>query len=157
MTTTSFASVQFQEAGLGSDLWEALDVPVVQVLSSGRSRNEWIKSSRGLDPLDLSLQVVLPELDGRITSRPGAFRSTVQANASLATAVQVMEPDDDGLAWAVSHVKAWIQLQQSQPKQRCISLVLANYPVRDGRLANGVGLDTPATVSYTHLTLPTKA
>ncbi|MEC9029454.1 MAG: cobaltochelatase subunit CobN, partial [Cyanobacteriota bacterium] len=75
MTTTSFASVQFQEAGLGSDLWEALDVPVVQVLSSGRSRNEWINSSRGLDPLDLSLQVVLPELDGRITSRPGAFRS----------------------------------------------------------------------------------
>ena len=147
MTTTSFASVQFQEAGLGSDLWDALDVPVVQVLSSGRSRKEWINSSRGLDPLDLSLQVVLPELDGRITSRPGAFRSTVQANASLATAVQVMEPDDDGLAWAVSHVKAWIKLQQSQPNQRRISLVLANYPVRDGRLANGVGLDTPASTA----------
>ena len=26
-----------------------------------------------------------------------------------------------------------------------MALVLANYPVRDGRLANGVGLDTPAS------------
>jgi len=29
--------------------------------------------------------------------------------------------------------------------QRRIALILANYPSRDGRLANGVGLDTPAS------------
>ena len=28
-----------------------------------------------------------------------------------------------------------------------MALVLANYPSRDGRLANGVGLDTPASAA----------
>jgi cobaltochelatase CobN len=32
-----------------------------------------MQPSQGLDPIDLSLQVVLPELDGRITTRIGAF------------------------------------------------------------------------------------
>ncbi|HGY5542382.1 MAG TPA: cobaltochelatase subunit CobN [Prochlorococcus sp.] len=147
LTTTSFASVQFEQVGLGSVLWDELDVPVLQVLSSGRPRQEWIDSSRGLDPLDLSLQVVLPELDGRITTRPGAFRSIQQTHDSLSTVVQGMEPDDGGLNWTADHLKNWIKLRQAQPSQRRIALVLANYPIRDGRIANGVGLDTPASTA----------
>ncbi len=148
LTTTSFASVQFQEADLGAPLWDGLNIPVIQVLSSGSSRDEWLASSRGLNPLDLSLQVVLPELDGRITSRPGAFRTVQNTESSLATAVHGLDPDPEGLEWIAAHVKAWIKLQTAKPVDRSIALLLANYPVRDGRLANGVGLDTPtSTVS----------
>ena len=151
LTTTSFASVQFDEAGLGAPLWDELNVPVLQVLSSGRSRDQWLASSRGLDPLDLSLQVVMPELDGRITTRPCAFREVHQAHSNLATAVQALKPDKDGINWVVEHVWAWIQLRLTPPSQRCVGLVLANYPCRDGRIANGVGLDTPAsTASILH-------
>ena len=32
--------------------------------------------------------------------------------------------------------------------ERQVALVLANYPNKDGRLANGVGLDTPASAVY---------
>ena len=32
-----------------------------------------------------------------------------------------------------------------RPRERNIAIVLANYPARDGRLANGVGLDVPAS------------
>ncbi|MFL0790699.1 MAG: cobaltochelatase subunit CobN [Prochlorococcus sp.] len=147
LTTTSFASVQFDEAGLGAPLWDELNVPVLQVLSCGKSRDQWLASSRGLDPLDLSLQVVLPELDGRITTRPCAFREVREANSSLATAVQGLKSDPEGLAWVVDHVRAWIDLRQTAPRQRCVGLVLANYPCRDGRIANGVGLDTPTSTA----------
>ena len=146
ITTTAFASVQFEEAGLGSPLWDQLDRPVLQVLSSGRSRQVWADSSRGLDPLDLSLQVVLPELDGRITTRVGGFREQQQAHASLATAVHGLEPDLTGLDWVVQHAEAWIALRRSQARERRVALVLANYPIRNGRVANGVGLDTPASL-----------
>ena len=147
LTTTSFASVQFEDAGIGSVLWNELDVPVLQVLSSGRSRQEWMDSSSGFDPLDLSLQVVLPELDGRITTRPGAFRTIKQAHPSLSTVVNAMDPDDGGLVWTARHARKWIELRKAKPSQRRIALVLANYPIRDGRLANGVGLDTPASTA----------
>jgi cobaltochelatase CobN len=56
VSTTAFASVQFQEAGLGTPLWDGLDVPVLQLLSSGRSKQAWdatfpgARSHRSLTP-----------------------------------------------------------------------------------------------------------
>ena len=145
ITSTSFASVQFSEAGLGAPLWDDLDRPVLQMLSSGRSRERWQDSFQGLDPVDLSLQVVLPELDGRITTRIGAFREVDHADERLCTAVKRLEPDDAGLNWIAEHARAWVDLRSTQAEQRSVALVLANYPLRNGRLANGVGLDTPAS------------
>ncbi len=143
--STSFASVQFQEAGLGAPLWDDLDVPVLQLLSSGRSKQAWEATTQGLDPIDLSLQVVLPELDGRITTRIGAFREVLEAESSLSTAVKGFVPAAIGLNWLADLALAWVDLRQTQPVRKRVALVLANYPVRNGRLANGVGLDTPAS------------
>ena len=38
----------------------------------------------------------------------------------------------------------WARLAGKQTEDRRVALVLANYPNRDGRIGNGVGLDTPA-------------
>ena len=145
ITATSFASVQFSEAGFGAPLWDQLNRPVLQMLSSGRPRDRWINSFQGLDPVDLSLQVVLPELDGRVTTRIGAFREVDHADPHLCTAVKRLEPDSDGLAWIADHVSSWCELRSTPVQERRLGLVLANYPLRNGRLANGVGLDTPAS------------
>ena len=142
---TSFASVKTAEAGLGSPLWEQLNVPVLQLLSSSRSRESWWNSSRGLDPLDLSLQVVMPELDGRLTTRPCAFREHQMTAPDLGAAVPSQVPDLEGIHWLIEHSERWITLRQTENSQRRVAMVLANYPVRDGRVANGVGLDTPAS------------
>ena len=146
ITGTAFASVRSENAGLGSPLWEALDGPVLQLLTSGSSRAHWQQSSRGLEPLDLSLQVVMPELDGRITTRPCSFREARQPSAGLATAIPRQQPHGEGIDWLVDHTSRWIDLQATAKQDRRVAMVLANYPVRDGRLANGVGLDTPASV-----------
>ena len=147
LCTTGFASVRFEEAGLGAPLWDRLGVPVLQVLCSAGSREQWRRSSVGLGPLDLSLQVVLPELDGRITTRVGAFKESGSSSATLATALHRYAADPQRLEWVADLSLAWIRLRQSAPADRRIALVLANYPTRDGRLANGVGLDTPASTS----------
>ncbi|MFM7382424.1 MAG: cobaltochelatase subunit CobN, partial [Microcystaceae cyanobacterium] len=41
--------------------------------------------------------------------------------------------------------KNYLNLSQTPPFERKIAIILANYPNKDGRLANGVGLDTPAS------------
>jgi cobaltochelatase CobN len=147
LCSTSFASVQFEEAGLGAPLWEALNVPVLQLLCSTQSRRQWQGSSIGLGPLDLSLQVVLPELDGRITSRAGAFKELVRTDQRLGTALHRYQPDAERLDWIARLVRAWVELRRTEAGQRRLALVLANYPTRNSRLANGVGLDTPASTS----------
>ena len=38
----------------------------------------------------------------------------------------------------------WARLRAAKPASRRVALIMANYPNRDGRLGNGVGLDTPA-------------
>jgi cobaltochelatase CobN len=142
---TGFASVQFEEAGLGAPLWERLAVPVLQLLCSGRPRAAWQASSIGLGPLDLSLQVALPELDGRLTTRVGAFKESSRNSGRLATALPRLVPDEERLAWIAELSAAWITLRRSATQERRVALVLANYPTRNSRLANGVGLDTPAS------------
>ncbi|KEF43513.1 MAG: cobalt chelatase [Cyanobium sp. CACIAM 14] len=144
---TGFASVSFEEAGLGAPLWERLGVPVLQVLCSGRSREAWLSSSIGLAPLDLSLQVALPELDGRLTTRVGAFKERATTSEALATALYRYAPDAERLDWIARLCGAWIDLRRTAAGERRLAMVLANYPNRNSRLANGVGLDTPASAA----------
>ncbi len=144
---TGFASVRFEEAGLGAPLWQNLGVPVLQLLSSGRSRRAWRESAIGLGPLDLSLQVALPELDGRITTRVAAFKESAASSERLATALPRYEPDRERLGWIAQLTAAWARLRATPAPRRRLALVLANYPTRNSRLANGVGLDTPASVA----------
>ena len=147
LTATGFASVRFEEAGLGAPLWDRLGVPVLQLLTSGRPHDAWQASPIGLGPLDLSLQVALPELDGRLTTRVGAFKERRGASDRLATALARLEPDPPRLAWVAELAAAWVRLRRTPAPQRRIALVLANYPTRNSRLANGVGLDTPASAA----------
>ncbi|MFN9427818.1 MAG: cobaltochelatase subunit CobN [Cyanobacteriota bacterium] len=151
LCATAFASVSAAEAGLGAPLWERLDVPVLQLLTSSLPRERWQTSSVGLGPLDLSLQVVLPELDGRITSRVGGFRAargeSEEEPVSPAGACTVLVPDAARLAWVAALTAHWVDLRQTPEHKRRLALVLANYPTRDGRLANGVGLDTPSSTA----------
>src|SRR5207253_9871717 len=37
----------------------------------------------------------------------------------------------------------WARLRATPPVERRVAIILANYPNRDGRIGNGVGLDTP--------------
>ena len=145
--TTSFASVQFEDAGLGAPLWDDLDVPVLQLLCSTQSRSSWAQSSIGLAPLDLTLQVAMPELDGRITTRVGAFKELIGSDQQLATGLHQLVPDPERLTWVADLVAHWCRLRQTPCSQRHLALVLANYPTRNSRLANGVGLDTPASAA----------
>ncbi|MEB3354696.1 MAG: cobaltochelatase subunit CobN [Cyanobacteriota bacterium] len=147
LCSTSFASVQFDEASLGAPLWDSLDVPVLQLLCSSVSRQRWQASSIGLPPTDLTLQVALPELDGRITSRIVAFKECSGAADQLGAALLRYVPDLERLSWVAELTANWVRLRRTPAAERRVALVLANYPTRNSRLANGVGLDTPASAA----------
>src|SRR3954470_11352613 len=120
------------------------DCPILQVAQAGISRASWEASTRGLNPRDLAMHVVLPEVDGRIFSNAIAFKERGESLAGFAPTT--FQPVPDRVDATADLALAWVRLRRAEPPARRVALVLANYPNRDGRLANGVGLDTPQSL-----------
>jgi len=145
LNTTSFSLAKLDTAAPNLELWQRLDVPVLQVILSGGTQEQWDSQMRGLSPRDMAMNVALPEVDGRIISRAVSFKAVQTHNPDLETDVVSYQPVSDRIDFVADLAQAWVQLHQTPPGERRIALILANYPTRDGRLANGVGLDTPAS------------
>jgi cobaltochelatase CobN len=124
----------------------ASPAPVLQVIFSGGDRAAWEGSTRGLDARDIAMNVALPEVDGRIVSRAVSFKALPRRDPLTEADLTLYEPVADRIAFVSDLAKNWVTLARTAPAQRRIVLVLANYPNRDGRIGNGVGLDTPASV-----------
>ena len=149
LTTTGFAAVG-TGAGAVEDaatLWDELDCPVLQMVCSSGSREAWRESSVGLGPRDLGMQVVLPELDGRLLGRVVSFKEAQQRHPQLDCPLFRYTPVAERLTWCARWARAWLQLAATPAEHRRLAIVLANYPTRNSHLANGVGLDTPASVA----------
>ncbi|MEO0540725.1 MAG: cobaltochelatase subunit CobN, partial [Cyanobacteria bacterium P01_A01_bin.105] len=148
INTTSFAIARPaapNRPSKSTDFWSSLDVPVLQVILSGDTEARWQASPLGLSPREVAMNVALPEVDGRIITRAVSFKSVTAAAQQLETDIVTYRPVPDRVAFVASLAANWITLRQTPVANRRIALVLANYPNRDGRLANGVGLDTPAS------------
>lgn len=145
LNTTSFSLAKLDADMPQLDLWQKLDVPVLQVILSGGTAESWASGLQGLSPRDMAMNVALPEVDGRIISRAISFKAVQAENADLQTDVVVYEPVSDRVEFVAQLAERWVRLRRRSPKERRVALILANYPNRDGRLANGVGLDTPAS------------
>ncbi|MBZ8182895.1 cobaltochelatase subunit CobN [Oscillatoria salina] len=126
-------------------LWQKLDVPVLQVILSSSTKEQWEASFQGLTARDVAMNVALPEVDGRIITRAVSFKSVKSWNEALETDVVVYQEMRDRVNFIADLAANWLKLKQTPVTERKIALILANYPNKDGRIANGVGLDTPAS------------
>ena len=57
--------------------------PVLQVVLSGTSEEAWLASAQGLTTRDLAMNVVLPEVDGRVFSRAISFKAASEYDADV--------------------------------------------------------------------------
>jgi cobaltochelatase CobN len=121
----------------------AADCPVLQAILSGATEDDWRASTRGLGPRDLAMNVALPEVDGRIITRAVSFKSEASPDPLTEHARVAHRPVPDRIDLTARLAAAWTRLRRAPPSDRRVALILANYPTRDGRIGNGVGLDTP--------------
>ncbi|MEH2150232.1 cobaltochelatase subunit CobN [Nostoc sp.] len=145
LNTTSFSLARLESETPQTEVWQKLDVPVLQVILSGGSIEQWESQFQGLSPRDIGMNVALPEVDGRIITRAVSFKALQTRNPHLETDVVIYEPVSDRIEFVAKLAANWARLRSKPPQERRIALILANYPNRNGRLANGVGLDTPAS------------
>jgi len=121
------------------------DAPVIQLVQGGRPEAQWAADSQGLSAKDLAMQIVLPELDGRIGGIIVGHKAESVWHAATECPLSDYAPDANGIERAVSLAANWVRLRQTPAAERKVGIVLANYPIRDGRIANGVGYDAPGS------------
>ncbi|EJJ30690.1 cobaltochelatase subunit CobN [Rhizobium sp. CF142] len=143
INTTGFA-VSAPGADREPTVLEANDAIVLQAIFSASSREAWAGSSQGLSARDLGMNVALPEVDGRVLSRAVSFKAAARYDVAVEANIVSSEPDEARMNYVASLAANWARLRQMPAASRRVALVMANYPNRDGRLGNGVGLDTPA-------------
>ncbi|AOF89207.1 cobaltochelatase subunit CobN [Sinorhizobium sp. RAC02] len=143
LNATSFA-VSAPGAGRKPTVLDETGAPVLQAIFSGSSREAWEASGQGLTARDLGMNVSLPEVDGRVLSRAVSFKAAARYDERVETNIVSLDPVEDRIHFVAKLAAGWARLRRAMPAERRIAIVMANYPNRDGRLGNGVGLDTPA-------------
>ncbi|HEV2125122.1 MAG TPA: cobaltochelatase subunit CobN, partial [Chloroflexota bacterium] len=153
------------EATGEAGIWFArLGVPILQALVCSDARAVWTARQSGLNPLDVAMQVALPEFDGRIITVPVSFKEANHLGFSESTGgrqeswpgplpagegtrgVPRYVPDEERCDALARQAVAWGRLRRTPADQRRVAVVLGSYSGKNGRIGNAVGLDTPASL-----------
>ncbi|MEE9452837.1 MAG: cobaltochelatase subunit CobN [Paracoccaceae bacterium] len=150
---TSFAVSSPQSNAIGHQPTplDAPGAPVFQIIFAAGTEDTWEASTNGLSARDIAMNVSLPEIDGRILTRAVSFKGEAYFDDATECLISSYRAHGGRISFVVELAANWARLAGTPVKNRKVALVLANYPNKDGRLANGVGLDTPAaTVDVLH-------
>ena len=145
------ASSSNGQSGAGGSSLELLDVPMVQAIVSTGTEEAWLESALGLGPIDTAMNVALPEFDGRLISVPISFKEESGKEESggetggLSGRLQRYAPREDRIDLVARLAIKQANLALKPNSEKKIAVVLSNYPTKDARIGNAVGLDTPAS------------
>ncbi|MFD2204028.1 cobaltochelatase subunit CobN [Kiloniella antarctica] len=124
--------------------FDVVDAPILQVIFSGGNEAGWREGLNGLSARDIAMNVALPEVDGRVLSRAVSFKSEARYDDVTQSSVVSYQEVPDRIDFVAELAAGWLKLRNTKASERKVALIMANYPNRDGRMGNGVGLDTPA-------------
>ncbi len=126
---------------------DAADCPVLQAILAGATEAQWRADPRGLGAADLAMNIVLPEMDGRLIANAIGFKMEAEHRAELEFTPIVHAASPSGADAVADLASAWIGLRKTPRAMRKIACVLSDYPSKAGRGGYAVGLDTPNSVA----------
>src|SRR5215469_13537648 len=125
--------------------FEQLGCPVLQAAISLADRETWVTNQAGLAPAEVAMNAALPEVDGRVFTTVIGFKEQDLWIPEIEYRAKRLVPDLEQIEYVTSLASNWARLRTVPNRDKKIAIVLSNYPNRDGRIGNGVGLDTPAS------------
>ncbi len=146
VNTTAFSGRGQEASGETPSVLDRADCPVLQAILAGASEAAWRANPRGLGPADLAMNVVLPEMDGRLVTVAISAKAELPRSPATEFTRLVHRPLPGRIAFAADLAAAWVALRRTSPADRRLAMVLSDYPGRGGREGYALGLDTPASV-----------
>src|ERR1019366_5413964 len=142
VNTTGFSARLDAEAGVP----DGAEVPVLQAIFAGTTEARWRENPRGLGAADLAMNVVLPEMDGRLITRAIACKAEAGHRPDLEFTPRIHAPLPARINFVADLATAWVKLRKTPSANRKIACVLSDYPGKQGRCGYAVGLDTGKSV-----------
>jgi cobaltochelatase CobN len=142
LNTTAFSA----RGDDGAGVLDAADAPVLQAILAGAEQRAWAASTRGLGAPDLAMNVVLPEIDGRIVAGVLSFKEEAERRDALQYTRLAHAPAPMRVDHVARLAANWARLRATPPGERRMACILSDYPAKGGRRGYAVGLDTPDSV-----------
>ncbi|GAA0267638.1 cobaltochelatase subunit CobN [Halobacterium noricense] len=122
---------------------DRLGVPVLQTVTTMRSRSRYESADTGVMGFELALSVALPEFDGNVITHPISGKERTDDDAGIGTAPKQHFPIEDRVDHAASLAVNWARLRHLDNDEKHVAVVLHNYPPSDDGIGTAFGLDTP--------------
>jgi cobaltochelatase CobN len=122
---------------------DKLGVPVIQTVTTMRSRSRYDSSDTGVMGFELALSVALPEFDGNVITHPISGKERTEDAADIGSAPKQHFPIDDRVDHAARLAVNWAQLRYTPNEEKQVAVVLHNYPPSDDGIGTAFGLDSP--------------
>ncbi|ARN82897.1 cobaltochelatase subunit CobN [Methylocystis bryophila] len=140
LNTTAF-SARGSEGGV----LDLADAPVLQAALAISTKEAWERSPRGASGADLAMNIVLPEVDGRIFTRAISFKEMAQAFGRSEFDAPRHAPEASRVSFVAALAANWARLRRKPNVEKSIALILSDYPARRGRGGYAIGLDAEAS------------
>jgi magnesium chelatase subunit H len=119
----------YNDARAAEELLARLDVPYIAAMPvEFQSLAQWQASARGLLPVEATMMVAIPELDGATGSMVFGGR----AGGAAQSAAHDMIAAAERAAMLAARVARWVALRRSERQERKLGVVLFNFPPNGG-------------------------
>jgi len=122
---------------------DRLGVPVLQTVTTMRSRSRYESSDTGVMGFELALSIALPEFDGNVITHPISGKERTDDEAGIGSAPKHHFPIEDRIDHATRLAVNWAELRHKANADKQIAVVLHNYPPSDDGIGTAFGLDSP--------------
>lgn len=119
---------------------EEMGVPVLEAYSLIAPETEWEASPEGMNAMEISISVTMPEFDGIIHGMPIAAKHVKEDGE-----VEYL-PIPERVRAMVSRAGAWARLHRKPNAEKKIAIVFHNYPPKNSNIGSAYGLDSIESV-----------
>lgn len=117
-----------------------LDVPILAAYTLLESEREWLGDPKGMNSVETSISISMPELDGVIHGLPVAGRKKLPDGGI------VYEPIEDRIRAMVAKAGKWARLRHIRNQDKKVAIIFHNYPAKNSNIGSASGLDTMESV-----------
>jgi magnesium chelatase subunit H len=140
LSLTGFSLVggpAYNNAAAAEEILAQLDVPYIAAHGTEfQSLESWEQSQSGLLPVESTLMIAIPELDG--ATGPTLFAG--RSENAPASRQRDMQPHQERVATLVQRVARIVALRRARRRDRRIGIVLFNFPPNGGALGTAAHL-----------------
>ena len=141
----SFSSTMMDTEESAS-MFTELGVPVIKGILSSNKKEDWKNSFQGLNPIEISISIAMPEFDGDLISVPVAFSDIAFIDPLTGAKINKYVSEEERIEKIVNLSLNWAKLKYIPNSEKKVAIIFHNYPPKNHCIGTALGLDSPVSV-----------